>query len=177
MSAKLNTRARNNLILFSLSFIYIFILGLFEGLFRLDFVYYTFISAIIIFSILTVRHEKKKGGSSFIIPIILVISTWVTEVMEFKLFSTITGYVATLFFLPRSWRLWQGNAIKKEAAKRSDSTLGSSKASKTVSKIPLAWKQRKKLAYRLSSQIRTHQRSRCSPPTIFWINRFESWSF
>ena len=96
MSKKSIARRRNNLILFGLNFIYIFILGLFTPLENMHFAYYTLISAIILVSILTVRRE---GGKWFVIPIGIVISTWVAEMFDLLILATITGYLSTAFFL------------------------------------------------------------------------------
>lgn len=91
-----SSRKRNNLILFSLSIIYIFGLGLFEGLADMHFVYYSLISAIYITAIITVKDAEL---SYFYAPFILVILTWVTEFIDLPLLSEITGSLSTLFFI------------------------------------------------------------------------------
>jgi hypothetical protein len=89
-------RSKHNLILLGLNISYIFIIGLFTDSINTSFIYYTFISAIILVSILTISDES---GRAFIVPILLVILTWVSEFLKMPLLSTITGWLSTLFFL------------------------------------------------------------------------------
>jgi hypothetical protein len=96
MSKQLKTRARNNLILIVLSVIYIFVLGIFEHFYDMRYVYYTFLSAIILFSIFTISDRKSY---LFSIPSTIVVLTWLTEVLKLEYFSMITGYLSVIFFL------------------------------------------------------------------------------
>ena len=95
MSNFINDRKKKNLILFSLNLAYIFVLGLFEDYLDMQFFYYTFISAIYIASIFTIH---KKGLRFFYLPTILVILTWITEILDFAIISQIAGILATIFF-------------------------------------------------------------------------------
>lgn len=96
MTKKLEPRARHNLVLFALNVIYIFIIGIFDEIMDLHFVYYTVISLIFFVSILTVKDTRN---SSFIYPMIIVGLTWVTEFLNLPLLSRITGYFSVAFFL------------------------------------------------------------------------------
>lgn len=96
MTKKLEPRAKHNLILFALNVIYIFILGIFDEVLDLHFIYYTVISLIFFISILTVKDTRN---SSFIYPLVIVGLTWVTEIMNLPLLSRITGYISVVFFL------------------------------------------------------------------------------
>lgn len=96
MSNILDKRLRFNILLFTLSFLYIFVLGIFHEMADMHFVYYTVISLIFFVSIYTI---KTTSNSSFIFPLIVVGLTWFTEVFDFPLLSQITGYLSTLFFL------------------------------------------------------------------------------
>ncbi|NOX87084.1 MAG: hypothetical protein GXO86_14180 [Chlorobi bacterium] len=78
-----------------MSFVYIFVIGLFPDNQNLSFVYYTFISLIYFFSILTI---KDKSNHYFYVPVIMIILTWVTEFLNFPLLSRITGIISTFFF-------------------------------------------------------------------------------
>ena len=91
-----NRRKRYNLILFSLSLTYIFGLGLFDRIVDMHFAYYTFISAIYIVSIFTIRDSGLKF---FYIPTLLVVLTWISEFIHLPLLSEISGLISTFFFL------------------------------------------------------------------------------
>lgn len=95
MSKQSNKRRTNNLILFSLNAVYIFVLGLFDGLVEMRFVYYTMISAIYIASVFTV---KNSGIRYFVAPFLLIILTWITEILKFQLISEISGILSTVYF-------------------------------------------------------------------------------
>ena len=95
MTDKLNKRARNNLILFILNCIFVFVIGLFSNVLDTHYVYYTFLSAIILVSILTVKNDKNKY---VIVPVIVVILTWVSEMLDLTYFSLIAGWIASAFF-------------------------------------------------------------------------------
>jgi len=95
MRTKLPKRAWSNIFLILLSFIYIFIIGLFEEGKGQGFAYQVVISFIYIFSFLTIKEESNY---SFSIPALMVILTWVGFVFDLRMLSRITGLVATLFF-------------------------------------------------------------------------------
>lgn len=95
MSSYINDRKKKNLILFSFNLAYIFILGLFEDYLDMNLIYYTFISAIYIASIFTIH---TKGLRFFYLPTILVILTWITEILHFPIISQIAGILSTIFF-------------------------------------------------------------------------------
>ena len=96
MSKHLIKRARNNLILIVLNIIYIFILGIFDHYYDMYYVYFTFLSAIILFSIYTISSTDHY---LFSIPGLIVISTWVSELLNLEVIAMITGYLSVLFFL------------------------------------------------------------------------------
>lgn len=96
MTQFITRRKKNNIVLLSLSLVYIFGLGLLEDLINMRFVYYTLISAIYIVSLLTVKDANHKF---FYIPFILVILTWITEFIDFPLLSEVSGLLSTFFFL------------------------------------------------------------------------------
>jgi len=95
MSGTLTPKARHNLILFVLSFIYIFVIGLFSDFKNLNIVYYIFLSAIYFVSILTI---KDKSNYYFYIPAAMIVLTWVSDFLDLPLLSRITGIISTLFF-------------------------------------------------------------------------------
>jgi len=90
-------RARHNLILFILSFIYIFVLGLFESLTNnLGYFYFAILTLIFIFSILSINDTKD----SFIyLPLVVIALTWVSEFLNLTLLTQISTIVSILFFL------------------------------------------------------------------------------
>jgi len=92
---KLSKRARHNIFLFILTFIYIFVLGLFSDFYDTNFIYFTFLSLIYFVSILTIKDESNFY---FTIPVFMVILTWVTEYLNFPVLSRITGIISTIFF-------------------------------------------------------------------------------
>ena len=96
MIMHLKSRARHNLLLFILNVIYIFVIGLFDNLGDLHFVYYTLISLIFFVSILTIKDTSNRF---FYYPSAVVILTWVTEFLDFPYLSQISGIISTLFFL------------------------------------------------------------------------------
>lgn len=95
MMFHLGKRARYNIILFLLSFIYIFVIGLFGGVDKIDFVYGIVISFIYFFSFLTIREESRF---SFSIPTLMVLLTWIGAFFGLPVLTKITGLLATLFF-------------------------------------------------------------------------------
>ncbi|MCF6342753.1 MAG: ion channel [Bacteroidales bacterium] len=96
MGRHIEPRARHNLVLFILNVVYIFVIGIFEGLGDLHFVYFTCISLIFFVSILTIKDTSKRY---FYLPTAVVILTWVTEFLDMPYLSRITGIVSTIFFL------------------------------------------------------------------------------
>lgn len=95
MISHFGKRARYNIILFLLGFIYIFVIGLFGGVDKIDLVYGLVISFIYFFSFLTIREESRF---SFSIPTLLVLLTWIGAFFGLPVFTKITGLLATLFF-------------------------------------------------------------------------------
>jgi len=95
-SSQFKNSKRNNLILFSLSVFYIFILGVVEQWLDMKFAYFTTISAIYIASIYTVR---KRGVKFFYAPAFLVILTWLAEIFNLTYLSQITSVLSTFFFI------------------------------------------------------------------------------
>ena len=95
MSGTLTPKARHNLLLFVLSFIYIFVIGLFSDFKNLNFVYYIFISSIYFVSILTI---KDKSNYYFYISAVMIVLTWISDFLDLPLLSRITGIISTLFF-------------------------------------------------------------------------------
>lgn len=96
MKKPFNPRLRHNIVLFILSFIYIFIIGIFHDKVDTRFIYFTFISIIIIVSIFTV---KDTGNKTLIFPLIVVGLTWFSEIVDLPLISNISGYLSFAFFL------------------------------------------------------------------------------
>ncbi len=95
MLGSLPKRAKHNIILFTVSFVYIFVIGLFPENQNLNFIYFTFISLIYFFSILTIKDESNFY---FYFPVIMIALTWVTGFLHFPLLSRITGIISTFFF-------------------------------------------------------------------------------
>jgi hypothetical protein len=95
-NSRAKNRKRNNLILFSLSVFYIFILGVLEEWLDMKFAYITIISAIYIASIYTVR---ARGVKFFYAPAFIVVLTWVAEILKLTYLSEITGILSTFFFI------------------------------------------------------------------------------
>lgn len=93
---QIHIRRRNNIILFMLSIIYIFLLGLFDGWDRMHFVYFTFISAIYMISIYTVKDTRTKF---FYAPAFLIVLTWISELLKLSILSQISGILSTVYFL------------------------------------------------------------------------------
>ena len=96
MATRLDSRSKYNIILFGLSFCYIFVIGWFTQGRDLIEVYFAFLSLIILFSVFTIR---STGAVWFYVPIALVILTWFGELLHFDMLSWISGYLAILFFL------------------------------------------------------------------------------
>lgn len=90
-----NKRARHNLTLFALNFIYIFILGLFDGYTEMKYVYNTVITLIFFASMLSIRDTTAHF---FYIPIVIMTLTWVSEFLDFQYLSHITGIITMIFF-------------------------------------------------------------------------------
>ena len=93
---RLKKNAKHNIVLLSLNFTYIFVIGLFSDMLDLHFVYYTFISLIFFFSILTVSDAYDRY---FYVPTLMIALTWIAEFMDMPVLSQITGIISTLFFL------------------------------------------------------------------------------
>ena len=92
----LKRRANHNLVLFILCFIYIFVLGLFDGIIdRLHYIYFIILTAIFYFSILSIKDTRQEF---LYLPLIMIILTWVTEFLDMPYLSTITGIASVLFF-------------------------------------------------------------------------------
>ena len=91
-----NKRARHNLVLFILNFIYVFILGLFDGYPDMKYVYNTVITLIFFASMLSIKDTATRF---FYLPLIVMTSTWVSEFLDFKYLSHITGIITIVFFL------------------------------------------------------------------------------
>jgi len=90
-------RARHNLILFILSFIYIFILGLFESIIdNLGYYYFGILTLIFYFSILSINDTKDKF---FYTPLVVITLTWVSEFLDFPLLTQISTIASLLFFI------------------------------------------------------------------------------
>lgn len=96
MKWNLKSRKSHNLILFTLNFIYIFFLGILEEFIDTHFVYYTVISAIIFVSIFTVK--ESEDSKTLVYPLLVVVATWVAELMNLPLAAHITGVISTIFF-------------------------------------------------------------------------------
>jgi len=91
-----NKRAVHNLTLFALNFIYIFILGLFDGYTDMRYVYNSVITLIFFASMLSI---KDTAAHFFYIPIVIMTLTWVSEFLSFQYLSHITGIITLVFFL------------------------------------------------------------------------------
>lgn len=89
-------RTRHNLFLFGFNFIYIFILGLFDGQIELTYAYNTVITLIFFASMLSI---KDTGSRFFYVPVTIMTLTWVTEFLDFQYLSHITGMITLLFFI------------------------------------------------------------------------------
>jgi hypothetical protein len=61
-----------------------------------NFFYFTIISAIIFVSIFTVKQERNSKTLAY--PLLVVILTWVAEILNLELLAHIAGYTATIFF-------------------------------------------------------------------------------
>ncbi|HHJ10362.1 MAG: hypothetical protein DRI88_04970 [Bacteroidetes bacterium] len=95
MLKRMQPKARHNIILLVLNFIYIFVLGLFADTNNINFVYYTCISLIYFASVLVIKDESRYY---FYFPAVMIILTWITEFLNFPLLSDITGIISTIFF-------------------------------------------------------------------------------
>ncbi len=95
MLKRIHPKARHNIILLVLNFIYIFVLGLFADTNNINFVYYTCISLIYFASVLVIKDESRYY---FYFPAVMIILTWITEFLNFPLLSDITGIISTIFF-------------------------------------------------------------------------------
>jgi len=91
-----NKRARHNVILFALNFIYVFILGLFDNYPDIKYIYNTVITLIFFASMLSI---KDTAARFFYIPIVIMTLTWVSEFLDFGYLSHITGVITLIFFL------------------------------------------------------------------------------
>jgi len=89
-------RARHNLILFILSFIYIFILGLFDSFVdSLSYAYFAVLTLIFYFSILSINDTKDKF---FYTPLVVISLMWVSEFLDFPLLSQVSTIASLIFF-------------------------------------------------------------------------------
>ncbi len=95
MRNKLPKRAWSNIFLTLFSFLYIFIIGLFEEGKGQGYAYQVIVSLIYIFSFLTIKEESDF---SFTVPGLMVLLTWIGFIFDFRFLSRITGLVATFFF-------------------------------------------------------------------------------
>ncbi len=96
MSRRFFTRETNNLILFTINVIYIFVIGLFDGLVNLDFIYYSTISLIYIISILTI---SDYGFRRYYIAAGMIVLTWLAHLLDMPILSHAAGIISTFFFL------------------------------------------------------------------------------
>ncbi len=88
-------RAWYNIVLFFLSFLYIFLAGLVREDLQLV-AYKVLISFIYIFSFMTIREGSRY---SFSIPALMVLLTWLAYLFHVPYLAQVTGMVATVFFL------------------------------------------------------------------------------
>ena len=96
MSIHLDKRSRYNLILFTLNFIFVFILGLFDGMVNLDLAYFIVISLIIMTSTFTI---KNSGSSWFYLPVITILIAVSSEFLHLLILAKISAFVSLMFFL------------------------------------------------------------------------------
>jgi len=89
-------RTRHNLFLFAFNFVYIFILGLFDGQVELKYAYNTVITLIFFASMFSIKDTVQHF---FYLPIIVMTLTWVTEFLNFQYLSHITGLITLIFFV------------------------------------------------------------------------------
>ena len=88
--------ARHNLVLFILSFIYIFILGLFDSFIdSLGYFYFGILTLIFIFSILSINDTRDKF---LYLPLVVIALTWVSEFLDFSFLTEISTIASSLFF-------------------------------------------------------------------------------
>ncbi len=91
-----NKRSRHNLVLFILSFIYVFLIGLFENFFdHLNYVYFAVLTLIFFFSTLSVNDTRAKF---LYLPLIMVILTWVSEFFDLRFLSEVSIIASAIFF-------------------------------------------------------------------------------
>lgn len=95
MSKLLNKRARHNIVLFALCFVYIVVIGLFAGKEELKGAYDVVISLIYLASFLTIRDETDYTLN---IPIALVVLQLLSIFLDMPMLSRISGLLATVFF-------------------------------------------------------------------------------
>lgn len=89
-------RARHNLILFILAFVYIFILGLFDGVIdHLNYVYFSVLTLIFFYSILSIKDTQEKF---FYMPMILITLTWISEFLDFEYLTLGSTVLSVVFF-------------------------------------------------------------------------------
>lgn len=92
----MKSRVRHNLVLFILCFIYVFVLGLFDGIIdHLRYIYFIVLTAIFYFSILSIKDSRQKF---LYLPLIMIILTWITEFLDLEFLSTISGILSVIFF-------------------------------------------------------------------------------
>ena len=89
-------RAVHNLTLFSLTFIYVFVLGLFGNVQHIKYVYSIVITLIFFSSILSINDTEKRF---LYIPFVVMILTWVTQFLNMQILRHITGVLTLIFFL------------------------------------------------------------------------------
>jgi len=89
-------RARHNLILFILCLIYVFIIGLFDNYFDfIHYVYFSVLTLIFLYSILSIQDTRNKF---LYLPLIMIILTWVSEIFNFPFLSEVTLVLSIIFF-------------------------------------------------------------------------------
>ncbi len=96
MIKSLKTRAKYNLVLFILCFIYVFVLGLFDDFNNMGIIYSVVITLIFVFSILSISSTRARF---FYLPLIVIALTWLAEYLSMDLLSQITGFISVFFFL------------------------------------------------------------------------------
>ena len=89
-------RTHNNLVLFALNFIYIFVIGYFENLGNPTMAYHIIITGIYLASYYSIRD---KGNIMVSAPVIVIILTWISSIFHLGLLEIISVIVSLLFFL------------------------------------------------------------------------------
>ncbi len=94
---RINPTLNYNLILFSLNFVYIFIIGLLPKNLPIRTFYYVIISFIFYFSLMTFK-KKAVVEKGIYFPILLILLLWIGFIFDLPLLVKITGFASTLFF-------------------------------------------------------------------------------